>query len=81
MDNFSRLKRLITPAQLADGKNLVKPACVDDEGNDDDTFFFEQAYSGVYDEDIQASLERYLNLPDNENPEQNPLSNKLMQNC
>eukprot|EP00957_Ditylum_brightwellii_P005238 399820-Ditylum_brightwellii.AAC.1 len=27
VDNFSRLERLITPAQLAEGKNLVKPAC------------------------------------------------------
>ena len=74
VDNFSRLKRLITPAQLAEGKNLVEPACVNDEEDDNDAFFFEQACSGVYDEDIQASLECYLNLPDNENPKKNPLS-------
>eukprot|EP00957_Ditylum_brightwellii_P133453 10174663-Ditylum_brightwellii.AAC.1 len=64
-DNFSRLKRLITLAQLAKGKNLVKPSCVNDDEEDDDAFYFEQACSGVYDEGIQASLECYLNLPDN----------------
>eukprot|EP00957_Ditylum_brightwellii_P025092 1899048-Ditylum_brightwellii.AAC.2 len=66
-DNLPRLKRLITLVQLAKGKNLVDPACVNDEEDDNAAFFFEQACSGVYDEDIQTSLECYLNLPDNEN--------------
>eukprot|EP00957_Ditylum_brightwellii_P196241 14952343-Ditylum_brightwellii.AAC.1 len=65
---------MITPAQFAKGKNLVKSACVNDEEDDNDAFFFEQACSGVYDEDNQSSLECYLNLPDTENPEQNPLN-------
>ena len=53
VDNFSRLHRMITPAQLAKGKNLAEPACVSvtDDEDDDDAFFFEQAYYGVYDED------------------------------
>eukprot|EP00957_Ditylum_brightwellii_P138869 10584981-Ditylum_brightwellii.AAC.1 len=54
--------------------NLVKPACVNDKEDDDNTFFFEQAFSCVYEKDIQASLEFYLNLPDDENTEQNLLS-------
>eukprot|EP00957_Ditylum_brightwellii_P210920 15365549-Ditylum_brightwellii.AAC.2 len=68
------LKRLITPVQLAKGKNLIKPSCVNDKEDDNDAFFFEQVFSGAYDKDIQVGLECYLNLPDNENPEQNPLS-------
>eukprot|EP00957_Ditylum_brightwellii_P031941 2422284-Ditylum_brightwellii.AAC.1 len=57
VENFSRLKRLITLAQLAKGKNLVEPACVNEEKDNIDAFLFEQACSGVYDEDIQASLD------------------------
>eukprot|EP00957_Ditylum_brightwellii_P180789 13772760-Ditylum_brightwellii.AAC.1 len=53
------IKRLITPAQLAKRKNLVTPTCVNDEEDDDVAFFFEQARSGVYDKDIQISLECY----------------------
>eukprot|EP00957_Ditylum_brightwellii_P112374 8567486-Ditylum_brightwellii.AAC.1 len=52
-DSFSIFKRLIVPAQLGKGKNLVKPACVTDKEGDNDTFFFKQACSGVYDKDIQ----------------------------
>ena len=73
-DNFSRLHRRITPTQLAEGKNLVEPACTTDEEDDDAAYFFDQACTGVYDDDIQSSFECYLNLPDSENPEQNPLS-------
>ena len=71
-DNLSRLHRLITPAQLAKGKNLVEPAVVSDD--EDDLFFIDQIRSGVYDKDISDSMECYLNLPESENPEQNPLS-------
>ena len=34
----------------------------------------ELEYSGILDRDIQDSFECYLNLPESENPEQNPLS-------
>eukprot|EP00957_Ditylum_brightwellii_P082254 6254511-Ditylum_brightwellii.AAC.1 len=74
VDNFSRLKRLITLTQLTKGKHLVKPGCFNDEEDSVDTFFFKQTCSGVYDKDFQASFKCYLNLPDNGNPEQNPLS-------
>ena len=30
-DNLSRLHRLITPAQLAEGKSLIEPAVVSDD--------------------------------------------------
>ena len=71
-DNLSRLHRLITPAQLAEGKNLIEPI-PDDEIDDEEAFFIDQEYSGVLDEDIQNSLGCYLNFPDSESPEQNPL--------
>eukprot|EP00957_Ditylum_brightwellii_P103867 7912400-Ditylum_brightwellii.AAC.1 len=57
------LKRLITLGQLAKGKNLVKHACVNDKEDNNGTFFFEQVCSGVYAEDIQASLECWLSAP------------------
>ena len=72
-DNLSRLTRLITPAQLAEGKILVEPI-PEDEIDDEETFFIDQEYSGVLDEEIQNTLDGYLNLLDSENPEQNPLS-------
>ena len=73
-DNLSRLERLLTPAQLAEGKPLVEPAIVSDEEDDDSAYFLDQEYSGVVDNDIYNSLGCYLNLPESENPEQNPLS-------
>ena len=52
---------------------MIEPAVIsDDEGKDE--FFINQIQSGVWDQDIDDSLACYLNLPDNENPEQNPLS-------
>ena len=73
-DNLSRLQRLITPAQLAEGKNLVEPVTDTEETDDKDAFFLDQHFSGIFDKDIQDSLECYLNLPESENPEQNPLN-------
>jgi hypothetical protein len=72
-DNFSRLHRLITLAQLAEGKILVEPV-TDDESDDDEAHFLDLEYSGIFDREIEDCLECYLNLPDSENPEQNPLS-------
>ena len=70
-DNLSRLHRLITPAQIAEGKSLVEPAVVSD---DEDDYFIDQIQSGVWDQDIRDVLGCYVNLPESENPEQNPLS-------
>jgi hypothetical protein len=50
-DNLSRLHRLVTPAQIAEGKKLIEPA----EGSveeGDEAYFLDQEYSGLYDEDI-----------------------------
>ena len=72
-DNLSRLQRKITPEQLAEGKNLVEPS-PDLEDDDDNLYFVDQYYSGVHDDDIYNILECYLNLPEMEHPEQNPLN-------
>ena len=72
-DNLSRLQRLITPAQLAEGKNLVEPI-TDDEEDNELAFLQELEHSGILDNEIQDSLECYLNLPESDSPEQNPLS-------
>merc|ERR1712155_366020 len=45
-DNLSRLERLLTPAQLAEGKPLVEPAIVSGEEDDDSAYFLDQEYSG-----------------------------------
>ena len=72
-DNLSRLKRKITPEQLAEGKNLVESNPeYDDE--DDNLYFFDQSYTGVHDDYIFSILECYLNLPEMEHPERNPLN-------
>ena len=75
-DNLSRLHRLPTPATLAKGKKLVEPAEVtDDEGeSDDEAFFLEQEFTGMYDDTVWECIECYLNFPDTDTPEENPLS-------
>ena len=72
-DNLSRLHRTITPNQLAEGKNLVN-AIPDIENENDHVHFVDQYYSGVHDKEIFDMLECYLNLPETENPDQNPLN-------
>jgi hypothetical protein len=73
-DNLSRLGRLDTPASLAEGKKLVEPAEVTDDEDEDDVFFLEQEFSGLYDSTIWECIECYLNFPEMEHPEDNPLS-------
>ena len=70
-DNLSRLHRLVTPAQIAEGKNLIDPA---DTSEEEDAFMIDQARSGLNDNEIWDAFECYLNLPDDDNPEQNPLN-------
>jgi hypothetical protein len=50
-DNFSRLHRLVTLAQITEGKKLVEPAEVSNE-EEDKAYFLDQEYSGLYNEDI-----------------------------
>ena len=75
-DQLSRLDILPTAQQLAEGKKLVEPAVVsDDEDEDDDSYFFtHEEFMGYYDADIRDCMECYLNLPEMEQPENNPLS-------
>jgi len=56
-DNISRLHRLSTPTQIAEGKRLIQPVVVNDT---EDTF--------------DSFLDTYLNLPESEVPEENPLN-------
>jgi hypothetical protein len=77
-DQLSHLEIIPTPAQLAEGKKLVEPTEVtvtDDEGDEnDEAYFLDQEFSGLYDNDIWDCVECYLNLPELEHPENNPLS-------
>ena len=45
----------------------------DDKEDAEEAFFLEQEFSGLYDNDFWEAIECYLNLPKNDNPEQNPL--------
>jgi hypothetical protein len=72
-DNLSRLHCLVTPAQLAEGKKLVEPAEVSNEG-EDEAYFFNQENSGLYNENVWESIECYLNLPDTPHLDENLLN-------
>ena len=61
--NYSRLHCLITPAQIAEGKKLVEPAEVSIE-EEDEVYFLDQEYSGLYDDKVWECIECYLNLPE-----------------
>jgi hypothetical protein len=50
-NNLSRLHRLVTPAQIAEGKKLVEPTEVSNEV-EDEAYFLDQEYSGLYDENV-----------------------------
>ncbi len=67
-DNISRLHCLVTPAQIAKGKKLVKSTEFSNE-EEDKAYFFDQEYSGLYDEDVWEYIECYLNLPDTPHPD------------
>ena len=75
-DNLSRLHRLDEPASLTKGKKLVDPAVIsdDEQESDDEAFFLDQEFSGLCDQTIWDCIECYLNFPDTETPEVNPLS-------
>ncbi len=61
--NYSRLHRLITLVQIAEGKKLVEPAEVSIE-EEDEVYFLDQVYSGLYDDKVWECIECYLNLPE-----------------
>ena len=72
-DNLSRLHRLPTPAEIAEGKELVEPAVVSDDESDSG-LFCELGLSNSVDRDILDILECFLALPDIPDPAHNPLS-------
>jgi hypothetical protein len=72
-DNLSRLHRLVTPAQIAEGKRLVEPAEVSIE-EEDEMYFLDQEFSGLYNENGWECIECYLNLPDTPHLDENLLN-------
>jgi hypothetical protein len=76
-DNRSRLHCLVIPAQIAEGKKLVEPAEVSNE-EEDEAYFLDQEYSGLYDDDIWECIESYLQLPDTPHPDENLLNYALI---
>jgi hypothetical protein len=72
-NNISRLHHLVPPAQIAEGKKLEEPAEVSNK-EEDQAYFLDQEYSGLYDSDIWECIECYLNLPDTPHPDENPLN-------
>ncbi len=62
-NNLSRLLCLFTLARIAEWKKLVEPAEVSIE-EEDEGYFLDQEYSGLYNENIWECIECYLNLPD-----------------
>jgi hypothetical protein len=71
--NLSRLYRLVTPAQIVEGKKLIEPAEVSNKEKDK-AYFLDQEYSGLYDNEDWESIECYFNLPETPHPDQNPLN-------
>jgi hypothetical protein len=61
--NLSRLHRLVTLAQIVEGKKPVEPAEVSNE-EEDKGCFLDQEYSGLYNNYVWECIECYLNLLD-----------------
>jgi hypothetical protein len=72
-DNLSRLHCLVTPAQIVEGKKLVETAKVSIK-EEDEAYFLDQEYSGLYNEDVWECIECYLNLPDIPHSDENLLN-------
>jgi hypothetical protein len=70
--NNSRLHCLVTLAQIVEGKKLIEPLEVSIE-EENEAYFLDQEYSGLYNENIWEYIECYLNLPDTPYPDENPL--------
>jgi hypothetical protein len=72
-NNLSRLQCLVTLAQIAEGKKLLEPAEISIE-EEDEAFFLDQEYSGLYNENVRECIKCYLNLPDTPHLDGNPLN-------
>jgi hypothetical protein len=71
--HFSRLHCLVTPAQIAEGEKLVEHAEVSNK-EEDEVYFLDQEYSGLYDDKVWECIECYLNLPETSQSDQHPLN-------
>ena len=58
-------------------KKLVEPAEVPIE-EEDEVYFLDQEYSGLYDDKIWECIECYLNFPETSHSDQNPLNHTLI---
>jgi hypothetical protein len=67
--NLSRLHHLVTPAQITEGEKLVEPAEVSNKV-EDEAYFLNQEYSGLYNNKNWECIEYYLNLPDTPHPDE-----------
>jgi hypothetical protein len=56
-----------------EGKKLVEPAKVSNE-EEDEVYFLDQEYSGLYDDKVWGCVECYLNLPETSHSDENPLN-------
>jgi hypothetical protein len=72
-DNLSRLHHLVTPAQITEWKKLVEPAEVSNE-EEDEAWFLDKEYSGLYYDNVWECIECSFNLPDTPHPDENPLN-------
>ncbi len=69
--NYSRLHCLVTLAQIAEGKKLIEPTEVSNK-EEDEVYFLDQEYSGLYDDKVWECIECYLNSPETSHLDQNP---------
>jgi hypothetical protein len=67
------LPTIVAPAQITEGKKLIEPAEVSIE-EEDEAYFLDQEYSGLYGENVWECIECYLNLPDTPHLDENPLN-------
>jgi hypothetical protein len=51
-DNLSRLHRLVTPAQITEGKKLIEPTEVSSNEEEDKVYLLYQECSGLFDDDV-----------------------------
>ena len=72
-NNLSQLHCTASLAQIAKEKKLVEPAEISNK-EEDAAYFFNQEYSGLYDNEVWECIECYLNLPETPDPDQNPLN-------
>ncbi len=64
---------MVTLAQIAEGKKLIEPTEVSNN-EEDEVYFLDQKYSGLYDDKVWECIQCYLNLPETSHLDKNPLN-------